>query len=314
MNKIKKIKECEYKECIFQVELEYYYDEVMEEYYVDETLGNENLKRIRNEYIRIKNLLLDDDIKKIRNKYLLSQRDYSIALGFGEITITRYESKTVQDKAQDSIIRLSSNPNEFLMMLKKNKEKYIDVNGVDKYNELQKRIEKMALDIELLMNKYDEKDRGNEQFKMAKLKSVISNVVSCNKKITKTLLAKLLWYIDCLSYKVNNKSMTGLVYISMPYGAYPKMYDQILSDRDFYIKDSWIRDHECFYIEDVKANDLLNDKEKRIIEYIMSVFKDFNSKEIVEYMHNEDAYKETNLFDIISYEYAHNIKIYKGFN
>ena len=40
----------------------------------------------------------------------------------------------------------------------------------------------------------------------------------------------------CLSYKIYNKSMTGLVYKSMPYGAYPEMYDQILNDKDIVIK------------------------------------------------------------------------------
>ena len=125
MNKMKIKELCEYKDEKFKLELDYYYDEVLEEYYVDSTLGNENLRKIRNEYRRIKNLLLDDEIKAIRLQYKLSQRDFAIALGFGEITITRYESKTVQDKAQDKIIRQSKNPIEFLKFLKQNQKKFI---------------------------------------------------------------------------------------------------------------------------------------------------------------------------------------------
>ena len=127
---------CEYKDIKFNVTLEYYYNDIIEEYYVDAKLGNENLRKIRNEYRKIKNLLTDEDIKNIRNQYNLSQRDFAIALGFGEVTITRYESKTVQDKAQDNVIRKSKNPKDFLILLEQNKNKYIDVNGTEKYNEL----------------------------------------------------------------------------------------------------------------------------------------------------------------------------------
>ena len=127
MKIFKLVEQCEYKDLLFDVELEYYYDELLKEYYVDCKLGNENLRKIRNTYRSIKNLLSDDDIKAIRNQYNLSQRDFSIALGFGEVTITRYESKTVQDKSQDEIIRKSKHPLYFLECLKNNKDKFIEI-------------------------------------------------------------------------------------------------------------------------------------------------------------------------------------------
>ena len=126
MEIFKKIELCEYKDIKFEVELEYYFDDFLKEYYVDVTLGNENLRRIRNAYRKIKGLLTDNEIKEIRNKYDLSQRDFAVSLGLGEVTITRYESKTVQDIAQDKLIRESSNPLKFIEYLKLNKDKIVN--------------------------------------------------------------------------------------------------------------------------------------------------------------------------------------------
>ena len=48
MNIFKILEKCEYKGLTFDVELEYYFDDIINEYYVDNELGNENLRKIRN--------------------------------------------------------------------------------------------------------------------------------------------------------------------------------------------------------------------------------------------------------------------------
>ena len=132
-------------------------------------------------------------------------------------------------------------------------------------------------------------------------------------RLSKTILAKLLWYIDNLSYQLNGKSMTGLVYISMPYGAYPKMYDEILNDKDIEVQVYWNNDYEYHLIENVNVNDDLNIEEERIIDFVVNKFKTFNASEIVKYMHDELAYKETAKFKIIPYSYSSNIKMFNEY-
>lgn len=136
MDKIKKIEICEYKGLKFEVEQEYYFDDFLKAEYVDVNLGNKNLRKIRNEYRKINNLLTDDEIKHIRNMYNLSTRDFAIALGFDEVTIAKYESNTIQDSIHDTILRKSQNPKYFLTLLIKNKEMFIKINGTQKYDEL----------------------------------------------------------------------------------------------------------------------------------------------------------------------------------
>ena len=313
MSIFKILEKCEYKGLTFDVELEYYFDDIINEYYVDNELGNENLRKIRNKYRELNNLLLDSEIKEIRNQYNLSQRDFSIALGLGEVTITRYESKTVQDKSQDELIRQSKNPIFFLECLNNNKDKFIEVNGPLKYSQVYELTIELSKNIDILINLFSIEDRGNSKFTLDKLKGVIYKIKETRNVLTKTVLAKLLWYIDCLSFKLTNKSMTGIVYKSMPFGAYPELYDRILSDEDIKVELSWIKDYECYLIDDVKSDFELTNDEKNIIKFVVNKFKDFNAKEIVNYMHQEKAYQETELFNIISYNYSSNIRLFDDY-
>lgn len=314
MNKFLLNEECEYKDIKFNLELEYYFDEDIKEYYVDTLLGNENLRKIRNEYRKIKGLLQDYEIKEIRNQYNLSQRDFAVALGLGEVTITRYESKTVQDKSQDEIIRQSKDPSKFLEYLEQNKNKFIEVTNNNKYNELKESVSKLTRILDYSINQFKAEDRGYTEFKISKLRTIINQILTHKKRITKTYLAKILWYIDCLAYKLNKKSMTGIKYISMPYGAYPEKYDQILNDQHIFVLESWSGEYECYYIDRVDSIEELSIEEQNIIKYVMDQFCSFTTKQLVDYMHQEKAYIETELFSVIPYHYSSSIKIYENYN
>lgn len=84
------------------------------------SMTNENLLNARNAY-RIKhNLLTSDEIVAIRENYGLSQVDLARLLGWGEATISRYESKAIQDDAYDIMLRIvRDNPLIALELLKK---------------------------------------------------------------------------------------------------------------------------------------------------------------------------------------------------
>ncbi len=49
---------------------------------------------------------------------------------------------------------------------------------------------------------------------------------------------------------------------------------------------------------------LLSDKEKASIDAVIERFRDVSKKEIVKAMHEEDAYKCTEPYQVISYDYA----------
>lgn len=313
MGIIKRQEEIEYKNSKFMVELEYYYDEDLEEFYVDEKLGNENLRTIRNEYRRKNGLLLDYNIKQIRESYGLSQKDFALLLGLGEVTITRYESKTIQDKAQDEMIRNAKNPEEFLRIAINNKEKYINEYNVDKFNKvlenIKQNISNNYIELQYSRNKYPDDLVGNQDINLNKIFALIKYLSQNIVNLTKTKLAKLLWYSDFLTYKKYNRGITGLAYCHLPYGAVPYLYDELINDKKITCEIEYKGDSEKYLIKDCKSDSELSIEELEIINEIISKFKDMNTKEVVKYMHKETAYLETSKNEYISYRYAEKISI-----
>jgi len=84
----------------------------------NEEYDSKNLERAYDEYRKKHNLLTSNDIKEIRKKYGLSQKDFARILGFGEVTITRYENGTIQDKANDNLMQMARNEETFINLLK----------------------------------------------------------------------------------------------------------------------------------------------------------------------------------------------------
>ena len=88
-------------------------------------MTNANLLNARNAYRVNHGLLTSDEIVAIRENYGLSQVDPCKITRWGEATISRYESKAIQDEAYDTMLRLiKDNPLIALEFLKKNAVKF----------------------------------------------------------------------------------------------------------------------------------------------------------------------------------------------
>src|SRR5690554_5061003 len=84
----------------------------------DETTEIENDMVFFDAYKIQKGLLTSKEIKEIRSKYGISQTTFSKILGFGEKTIARYETGSIQDKSQDNLMRLASFEGNYLYLAK----------------------------------------------------------------------------------------------------------------------------------------------------------------------------------------------------
>lgn len=93
--------------------------------FVTGKMENNNLLNARNAYRKAHGLLTSDQIVAIREMYGLSQVDLAKLLGWGEATISRYESKAIQDEAYDNMLRIiRENPKAALELLQKNADKF----------------------------------------------------------------------------------------------------------------------------------------------------------------------------------------------
>lgn len=286
------------------------------------SMTNENLLNARNAY-RVKHgLLTSDEIVAIRESYGLSQVDLARLLGWGEATISRYESKAIQDEAYDTMLRLiKDNPLQALGFLKKNADKFPDpkrlevrskiVGKLDSYGK--EYLTRQAFEGEYASFEEPSDSNGFVLLDIDKLEAAISYIAEKVSNLFKVKLMKMLWYTDALSYKKNGVAITGLVYRhnemgALPIGHYSLMHLENLNVRE----EVSINYDSMFHIYPNNGMDysVLSDKDKSILDAVIRKFKNYKAQEIVDYMHEEKAYQETNPGEIIPFSMAKEIRTF----
>ena len=301
-----------------------YYCVECDEYFESGELMETNLQSLRDSY-RIKmGLLTKDEIIGIRNKFKISQEDFAIVLGFGDKTIARYETSTIQDKPYDDLMRLFDRDYNFAYeqvlnakkkLSKKKFEQIIDtIKGFIYLKSKNINNEKMLSNQYILM---DEKCSANgfTLLNIEKIKSMLAYFARFTKNVFTVKLMKLFWYSDALAYQRTGSSISGLMYQHMPMGALPVGYKEICEldsvDRayheicdtistQFLPKDTNEINESLFTLDELEV---LNDVCKR--------FENMSGSELSEIMHEEDAYKRTDQYDILDFSLIKKLKAFE---
>lgn len=298
----------------------YNYCDAADEYYSDELMIEKNDLSMKDAYRRKNRLLTYTEIIAVRDKYSISQKDLAILLGWGEKTITRYEGHQVQDMAHDSILRkINNDPEWFLELLEKGKDK-IPESYYEKYKrEISKNYEKMQDEYlrKSIQAQYityeDENFFGKRKLDFEKIVDAICYYANSEKvkSLFKVKLMKMLWYADFLSYKRYNHSITGLIYMAKPMGALPIGHKSIIDlNGIMYEEIEFEKGSGYKFVKNSKNSfSSLTKEDIFVLDKIIDIFGNSTTEDIVEKMHKELAYKETEVDNIISYEYAKDLSI-----
>lgn len=82
-------------------------------YFYDIKDEEEKFQIAYREYRKRKGFLQPEEIEKIRKQYGLSQKNFARLLGWGDITIHRYESGAIQDDVHNDVLRMLLDFNNF---------------------------------------------------------------------------------------------------------------------------------------------------------------------------------------------------------
>lgn len=287
--------------------------------FVPAGIMDENLLRARDAYREKKGLLSSEDIVEIRNSYDLSQSDFAAMLGWGDVTITRYETKTIQDETYDNMMKMVyNNPLFALENLSKHKERFSEEKYKKIRQKIKSRVEELGvtflkkLEITSLYVNYEEESdfNGFRTLDIDKVSNVMAYFSQFIDNLYKVKLMKLLWYTDALCFSRYGKSMTGLVYKHMPLGALPIAYNEIIYLPTVKVVEEMINDDLCFRIcpnKEVSISEYSFD-ELNVLETVAKKFKDMKSREVVDYMHKEKAYTDTEQYQVIPYSLAKHLR------
>ncbi len=321
VKKVRTIETMTFKDVEVKYEAKYFYCDLAEELYMDEDMIRENDINIKDAYRKKMGLMASDEIKSLRYKYEISQNDLCILLGWGGKTITRYESHQVQDKAHDSILKkLDKDPEWFLFLLEESKpalnieayKRYYNIGRI-LYEKSQNEYLKKSIEAKYIRFADDELYNGNAKLDLDKVVDVIRYFSNAPDVISlyKVKLMKLLWYADALSYKQRERAITGLVYQAMPMGAVPIGHDIMITLKGVNCEeiDMGTGTAYRFLSSSDDRYEHLSEDDIEILNKVILKLGKMSKDDIVSFMHQEQAYTDTSLKELISYEYAKNLQI-----
>ena len=310
-----------FKDTVVEYYAQYSYCELSEETFEDEDQLSANDIAMKNAYREKKGLLQSTQIADIRSKYAISQSDLCVLLGWGQKTITRYESHQVQDNAHDTILRkLDNDPEWFIELLNASKDS-ISPNAYSKCSSAARILFEKKHDYYLksaIMSQYarfinDCDANGNKELSLDVVIDMIHYFANSEKVNSLYLvkLLKMLWYADSLSYKRYGHAISGLVYRSLPMGAAPIAYESIidLSSIPSETVDFGNGIGQKFTRTDCDSFPNLSREDLDVLDVVASRFGKTSTEIIIETMHNEDSYKKTKKREIILYKYANMLSL-----
>lgn len=229
-------------------------------------LIDRNIQEVDKQYRTYENIVSIDDIEKLMKIYKIGKAPLSLALGFGEVTITRYLSGQIPSREYSDIMRMAlSSPAFMKKRLHENKEKIASA----AYNKAME----AATQLETLFSVSD------------KMLRVISYIFERLEEVTPLMLQKLLYFIQGESYALNGRPMFCENCQAWVHGpVYPEVYDMF---RDF--KYNPIEDARFAIFEGTE--DKLTDDECRVIDLIINTFGEYSGKVLERITHEENPWK-----------------------
>jgi uncharacterized phage-associated protein len=199
--------------------------------------------------------------------YKLGKAPLSLALGFGEITITRYIAGQIPSKEYSDIIKTAlSSPAYMKKLLVKNKKRIADA-----------AYHKAMAAANQLENLFSVSE---------KMLRVIAYVFERLEEVTPLMLQKLLYFIQGVSYAVYGRPMFAEDCEAWVHGpVYPEVYELF---RDF--KYNPIEDARFAIFEGVE--DALTPGERKVVDLVVDTFGLYGGKVLEKITHNEEPWKK----------------------
>lgn len=290
----------------------------------DKSLDTDNLRRAYDSYRTNHGILTPDEIRTMRQNYGLSQRGLGTLLGWGEITIHRYENAGLPDESHNQVLRLIQDPVNMERLLK-------DYSGRLRSNAQMQLSERLT---QLLSEEAPKQVVGFLSRVAARRKADIFTgfrtfdpetlmemmVYFAHKPggVLKTKLNKLLWYADFVHFRKHSVSISGAQYIHLPYGPVPDDYlaylyslsaEEALSIEEMDMGNELVGENIRAMRKPAENILLSSGTALKVLQGVYTYFRTYSSKRISELSHKEEAYLRTQPQERISYEYAENLRV-----
>lgn len=272
------------------------------------------------EYRRRHGMVQPEEIKAFRKRFALTQQQLADLLGWGAVTLSRYENGALQDEAHDTVLRLVMEPENLLELV----ELKPGALGRRRREQLA-RVLRQAVEgqdasfIALYENRFGQytpdEFSGYRPLNVAKLMNAI--LYFCvDVSVPKTKLNKLLFYADFKHFHEYAVSITGARYAHLPYGPAPDNYQHYIAALH-HEEEAVSIEERLFeggfggeFLTSLRKPDLsiFSTSELKVLATVKERFARESASSISALSHEEKAYQETVDGQLISYRYASELK------
>ncbi len=317
------LQEIIYKKEAFQINAHFYLCENCAEEFTTTETDELSMNQVYNLYREKHGIPFPEEIALVRENYGLSAAAMSEVLGLGVNGYGQYEKGEVPTTAIGNLIASAKNPWVFKDLL----ERANDLEPKSAYSKALEKVDRYInakitplpfyhqIDVHSRPNSYT----GFKTPNLDIIKTLFSTFISsCNPLFNDRLkLNKLLFYVDFLAYKMSGYSISGLSYRPIQFGPVPSCYDNIfvLLENEMIIFADWQQGagespREIFFTNSKPQNEVLNNFENNIVDYVCNKFADSSSWDLVELSHKEKAWKDLlERKELINYqEYAFELR------
>jgi putative zinc finger/helix-turn-helix YgiT family protein len=286
-----------------------------------EELDNATLVAAFNSYRREHGLMTPEQMRRLRERYGLGVRPFSLLLGWGEITLHRYENGSLQDPAHEAALRLAEDPPNMRVYLRANAHKLTARQRARLEAHLQaiEAGERAAAAPELTDRFVVREERdgygGWAPMQLSKLREMMVFFARAP-KMYETKLNKLLFYADFAHYKAHSVSISGSPYLAFQHGPVPQHYPWIEADLvdggDISVEEVFFRDGGSgTVLESLREPDLslFDAEELATLRRVEAELGGDTSRQLSDRSHRERAWTETPTREMIPYEMARDLSL-----
>ena len=305
-NVIKEVTSLNIRGEAISVEIEYTVCEACGEDYETPHEGYDPLDAAYREYRRRNGMLQPEEIKQYRKTLGLTQVEFSKKLGIGYATLNRYENGALQSPAHDKLIRL--------FVEHELQKPETDPCTMSTSEASIRSADYIEFLLAPLMCYKPDQYNGFTPFDFQKVVQLIKFLTE-DSPVSKTKLLKQLSYCDFLQFKHQTVSITGCHYAHADFGPIPDQFRVLLLAAQLtneVVVDEVVGTNfegELYRAATPPDLGLFTPQELEIITQVKTFFKDYKTKQICDYSHQEEGYLQTESGELISYKYAHELRI-----
>jgi putative zinc finger/helix-turn-helix YgiT family protein len=272
------------------------------------------------EYRRRHGMLQPEEIRQFREQYDLTQSELASLLGWGAVTLSRYENGALQDEAHDTGLRLAMQSKNLLELV----ERKPDAIGRRKRERLFRTLRRpreqwdgvCTIAGDTLEGRYDpDVYSGYLPLNVAKFHNAM--IYFCaGDAVPRTKLNKLLFYADFKHFKEYAVGITGARYVHLPHGPVPDNHERhvaILHDVEgaLMIEERVFDNYSGEYLTATRESnlDIFSTTERLVLGFVKEYFSRRTASFMSDMSHNEDAYTQTRQGERISYRFAESLSV-----